>query len=113
MTKHVYLESDGKLLLVYGDGTGPAIPQTGRANLNGETEVIRLPTESELSDFGISWEEVRTNKFRLGQEYHTVVHGKPLIDWPGEWAWKDSVISDNAVDPVAVSYTHLRAHETS
>ena len=53
MTKHVYLESDGKLLLVYGDGTGPAIPQSGRANLNGETEVIRLPTESELSDFGI------------------------------------------------------------
>ena len=50
MTKHIYLESDGKLLLVYGDGTGPAIPQSGRANLNGETEVIRLPTESELSD---------------------------------------------------------------
>ena len=110
MTKHIYLESDGKLLLVYGDGTGPAIPQSGRANLNGETEVIRLPTESELSDFGISWEEVRTNKFRLGQEYHTVVHGKPLIDWPGEWAWKDSVISDNAVDPVARESVYRTIH---
>ena len=110
MTKHVYLESDGKLLLVYGDGTGPAIPQSGRANLNGETEVIRLPTESELSDFGIIWEEVRTNKFRLGQEYHTVVHGKPLIDWPGEWAWKDSVISDNAVDPVARESVYRTIH---
>ncbi|MEC9146994.1 MAG: NUDIX hydrolase, partial [Candidatus Thermoplasmatota archaeon] len=73
-------------------------------------EVIRLPTESELSDFGISWEEVRTNKFRLGQEYHTVVHGKPLIDWPGEWAWKDSVISDNAVDPVARESVYRTIH---
>ena len=27
MGKHVYLESDGKLLLVYGDGSGPAIPR--------------------------------------------------------------------------------------
>ena len=26
MGEHVYLESDGKLLLVYDDGTGPAIP---------------------------------------------------------------------------------------
>ena len=110
MTKHIYLESDGKLLLVYGDGTGPAIPQSGRANLKGENEVIRLPTEEELTDFGIVWEEVRTNKFRLGQEYHTVVHGKPLIDWPGEWAWKDSVISDNAVDPVARESVYRTIH---
>ena len=110
MTKHIYLESDGKLLLVYEDGTGPAIPQSGRAKLNGESQLIRLPSEEELVDFGISWEKVRTNKFRLGQENHTVVHGKPLIDWPGEWAWKDSVISDNAVDPVARESVYRTIH---
>ena len=66
MTKHIYLESDGKLLLVYEDGTGPAIPQSGRAKLNGESQLIRLPSEEELVDFGISWEKVRTNKFKTG-----------------------------------------------
>ncbi|MBC94577.1 MAG: hypothetical protein CMB14_00990 [Euryarchaeota archaeon] len=110
MGEHVYLESDGKLLLVYGDGTGPAIPQSGRTDLDVNSELIRLPTKEEIDSFGITWEEIRTNKFRLGQEDHTVTHGKPMIDWPGEWAWKDSVISDNAVDPVARESVYRTIH---
>ena len=82
MGKHVYLESDGKLLLVYGDGSGPAIPRMGRVNLDPSSELIRLPTEEEIEGFGIPWEEIRTNRFRLAQEEHVVTHGKPLIDWP-------------------------------
>ena len=110
MGEHIYLESDGKLLLVYGDGTGPAIPQSGRTDLDVNSELIRLPTKEEIDSFGITWEEIRTNKFRLGQEDHTVTHGKPMIDWPGEWAWKDSVISDNAVDPVARESVYRTIH---
>ena len=110
MRKHIYLESDGKLLLVYGDGTGPAIPRSGRVGFDSNSEFIRLPTEEELVNFGIEWEKIRTNKFRVGQEDHIVVHGKPLIDWPGEWAWKDSVISDNAVDPVARESVYRTIH---
>ena len=110
MGKHVYLESDGKLLLVYGDGSGPAIPRMGRVNLDPSSELIRLPTEEEIEGFGIPWEEIRTNRFRLAQEEHVVTHGKPLIDWPGEWAWKDSVISDNSVDPVARESVYRTIH---
>ena len=33
-----------------------------------------------------------------------------MIDWPGEWAWKDSVISDNAVDPVARESVYRTIH---
>ena len=62
MGEHVYLESDGKLLLVYGDGTGPAIPQSGRTDLDVNSELIRLPTKEEIDSFGITWEEIRTNK---------------------------------------------------
>ena len=50
MGKHVYLESDGKLLLVYNDGSGPAIPKMGRVDHDSDTELIRLPTEEELSN---------------------------------------------------------------
>ena len=110
MGKHVYLESDGKLLLVYADGSGPAIPRMGRVNLDSSSELIRLPTEEEIEGFGIPWEEIRTNRFRLAQEEHVVTHGKPLIDWPGEWAWKDSVISDNSVDPVARESVYRTIH---
>lgn len=110
MGEHVYLESDGKLLLVYSDGSGPAIPQMGRVEYDSNSELIRLPTAEELESFGIPWEEIRTNRFRLAQEDHVVTHGKPLIDWPGEWAWKDSVISDNAVDPVARESVYRTIH---
>lgn len=110
MGEHVYLESDGKLLLVYDDGTGPAIPQSGRIDYDVDSEIIRLPTKDEVDNFGITWDPIRTNKFRLGQEEHTVTHGKPVIDWPGEWAWKDSVISDNAVDPVARESVYRTIH---
>ena len=72
MGEYVYLESDGKLLLVYGDGSGPAIPQSGRIFHDADSVVIRLPTEEEIVGFGIVWETIRTNKFRLGQEEHTV-----------------------------------------
>lgn len=110
MGEYVYLESDGKLLLVYGDGSGPAIPQSGRIFHDADSVVIRLPTEEEIVGFGIVWETIRTNKFRLGQEEHTVTHGKPMVEWPGEWAWKDSVISDNAVDPVARESVYRTIH---
>ena len=51
MGKHVYLESDGKLLLVYSDGSGPAIPQMGRVEYDSSSELIRLPTAEELEEF--------------------------------------------------------------
>jgi len=110
MGEYVYLESDGKLLLVDNNGVGPAIPQSGRVEVSWDSEGIRLPTRDEVESFDIQWEAIRTNKFRLGQEDHIVIHGKPLVDWPGEWAWKDSVISDNAVHPVVRESVYRTIH---
>ena len=64
----MYLESDGKLLLVHNDGTGPAIPQMGRVEYDPDSDLIRLPTATELEGFRIPWVKIRTNKFRLAQE---------------------------------------------
>ena len=44
---------------------------------------------------GITWNERRVNRIRLGGVDSVVVYGMPEIPWPENWAWKDSVISDN------------------
>ena len=113
--EHVHLEHDGKLLLVDMSGDGPAIPKMGRADWDGAGFLIRLPTSEEAEAMGLKWRQRRVNRFRLGKHDHSVIVATPDINWPEHWAWKDAVISDSAVDPVAresvyrtsVSYTHL------
>lgn len=106
--RHIHLEHDGKLLLVHLDGSGPAIPQMGRAGSGGFS--IRLPTPEEATAMGLTWEAKRTNRFRLGQEMHEVTVATPNVSWPGEWAWKDAVISDSEVDPVARESVYRTLH---
>ena len=106
--RHIHLEHDGKLLLVDLDGGGPAIPQMGRKGDGGFS--IRLPTPEEATKMGLTWKAKRTNRFRLGQEMHEVIVATPEIDWPGEWAWKDAVISDSEVDPVARESVYRTLH---
>ena len=106
--RHIHLEHDGKLLLVDLDGGGPAIPQMGRKGDGGFS--IRLPTPEEATEMGLTWKAKRTNRFRLGQEMHEVIVATPEIPWPGEWAWKDAVISDSAVDPVARESVYRTLH---
>ena len=103
--RHIHLEHDGKLLLVDLQGNGPAIPQMGREGGGGFS--IRLPTPEEAKEMGLTWNTKRTNRFRLGQEMHEVIVATPEITWPGEWAWKDAVISDSEVDPVARESVYL------
>ena len=106
--RHIHLEHDGKLLLVDIDGNGPVIPQMGRVGDGGFS--IRLPTPEEAVKMGLSWKVNRTNQFRLGQEMHEVIVATPKISWPGEWAWKDAVISDSLVDPVARESVYRTLH---
>ena len=106
--RHIHLEHDGKLLLVDLDGNGPVIPKMGRVGDGGFS--IRLPTPEEARGMGLTWKEKRTNQFRLGQDIHDVIVATPEISWPGEWAWKDSVISDNSVDPVARESVYRTLH---
>ena len=41
---------------------------------------------------------------------HEVIVATPKISWPGEWAWKDAVISDSLVDPVARESVYRTLH---
>ena len=108
--EHIHLEHDGKLLLVDMQGNGPAIPRKGRTKWDGGDFLIRLPTPSEVETMGLRWKERRVNRFRLGVHDHTVIVATPDITWPEHWAWKDAVISDSAVDPVARESVYRTLH---
>ena len=108
--EHIHLEHDGKLLLVDMNGDGPAIPKMGRADWDGNGFLIRLPTPEEAGAMGLRWRQRRVNQFRLGKHDHTVIVATPDISWPEHWAWKDAVISDSAVDPVARESVYRTLH---
>lgn len=110
MSDYIHLEHDGKLLLVNNDGEGPAIPQLGRTNWKGDDFLIRLPTPDEATKMGIKWEVKRKNNLVLGETEKKIIIAIPKIKWPENWAWKDSVISDSAVDPVARESVYRTIH---
>ena len=92
-TSVLYLEHDGKVLLVDSEGNGPQKPVLNRS---GSTK-YRFPTREEVEMMGIEWDE--KNRFDiLGFE---VIKAHPIIEWPKEWAWKDDCISDDFVHPIA------------
>ena len=51
MKEYLYLEHDGKLLLVDNEGKGPEIPIMGR--IHGGDSLIRLTTVEEVKNMGI------------------------------------------------------------
>ena len=106
MSRPLYLEHDGKVLLVDLEGKGPQKAVMGRV---GDV-VLRLPTESEVKAMEIEWTERRVNRIRFGSEYHEVVYGFPEIDWPENWTWKDKLISDGCVNPLARECVYRSMH---
>ena len=107
--EYVYLEIDGKILLVNDEGIGPQIPSMGRRH-NSDENYIRLPTKEEASKICNQWELKRVNIIKIGDEKYSVEYGMPSIKWPENWAWKDSVISDNAVDPLVREVVYRTMH---
>ena len=108
MKEYLYLEHDGKLLLVDNDGNGPEKPVMGRIH-HGES-LIRLPTTEEVKKMNIVWDKKRENLIYFADDEYKVIVGMPKIDWPQNWAWKDSVISDGAVDPVVRESVYRTIH---
>ncbi len=96
--EYLYLEHDGKVLLVDEDGKGPEKPQKGRLNIL-EKKILRFPTKSEVIKMGILWNEKRNNTILLKDTTYNVIIAEPIVDWPEDWAWKDDAISDNCVLP--------------
>ena len=96
----IYLEHDGKLLLVDFEGNGPQIPVKGRINTIGEVGwSFRFPTLSEVEKLGIEWTQKGKFILDIGESSTTIIKGHPEISWPKNWAWKDDVISDSCIHP--------------
>ena len=106
MNRPLYLEHDGKVLLVDLDGDGPQKAVMGRV---GEIS-LRLPTEVEVRSMGIEWTERRINRIKFGDDFHEVVYALPEIEWPENWTWKDKLISDGCVDPLARECVYRSMH---
>ena len=106
MNRPLYLEHDGKVLLVDLDGDGPRKAVMGRV---GEIS-LRLPTEDEVRSMGIEWTERRVNRIKFGDDFHEVVYALPDIEWPENWTWKDKLISDGCVDPLARECVYRSMH---
>ena len=70
MNTPLYLEHDGKVLLVDLDGNGPQDTVMGRV---GEI-LLRLPTVGEVQSMGIQWKERRTNRIQFENETHEVIY---------------------------------------
>lgn len=103
----VHLEHDGKVLLVDENGNGPQIPIQGRQEV---LNPLRLPTSEEIKIMGIEWEAIRETRIVFGSLVYRVVKGYPKIDWPKNWAWKDEMIADNSVNPVAREAVYRSIH---
>ena len=108
--KYVYLEHDGKILLVDQNGNGPMLPEIGRTEVKDEEIVLRLPTSKEIEQMEITWTLKRINKITLGDKKFTISVGEPNIDWPEKWAWKDSTISDNSIEPIVRECVYRTIH---
>ena len=106
MTTPLYLEHDGKVLLVDLDGNGPQGAVMGR---QGEV-ALRLPTVDEVEAMNISWTERRVNRIRFGNETHEVIYALPEIEWPEQWTWKDKLVSDSCVHPLARECVYRSMH---
>ena len=113
MQELLYLEHDGKVLLVDSEGDGPMLAEMGRTDWpqrEDRTWLLRLPTQTEVESMGIAWHERRRNQFSLGDERFKVIHAIPDIVWPEHWAWKDTIPSDSAVHPAARESVYRSMH---
>ena len=106
MNTPIYLEHDGKVLLVDLDGNGPQDAAMGR---EGKV-TLRLPTVDEVENMGIRWTERRINRIQFDGVTHEVIYALPEIEWPEHWTWKDKLVSDGCVHPLARECVYRSMH---
>ena len=68
--KYVYLEHDGKILLVDQNGNGPMLPKMGRTKIQDSKFILRLPTLKEIEKMGIKWTLKRINEIIIKQNQY-------------------------------------------
>ena len=104
----VYLEHDGKVLLVDVEGNGPMKPVNGRIL---ETEsILRFPTVAEVDKMEIKFEQKRIISIKFDGIIYEVIKAYPKISWPKDWAWKDNVFTDNLIHPIVRESIYRSIH---
>ena len=103
----VYLEHDGKVLLVDDLGNGPCVPKKGR---EGGGDLLRFPKLNEVKGLGIEFTTKISLSIRFESGTYEVIKGYPNLEWPQDWAWKDDCISDNCIHPVAREAIYRSLH---
>jgi ADP-ribose pyrophosphatase YjhB (NUDIX family) len=103
----VYLEHDGKVLLVDDLGNGPCLPTKGRDDAG---EILRFPTPKEVKSLGIEFTTKMSLSIRFDSGTYEVIKAYPKIGWPKDWAWKDDCISDDCVHPVVRESIYRSLH---
>ncbi len=103
----VHLEHDGKVLLVDEQGRGPQPAQRGRLV---ESPSLRFPTPAEVKSMSIEHGPARRINLDDVSDGVTVLKAYPRVSWPKSWPWKDDLISDNAVHPVARESVYRSLH---
>ncbi len=104
----VYLEHDGKVLLVDVEGNGPMKPVNGRIL---ETEsILRFPTVAEVDKMEIKFEQKRRISIKFDGIKYEVIKAYPKMSWPKDWAWKDNVFTDNLIHPIVRESIYRSIH---
>ena len=103
----VYLEHDGKVLLVDTSGNGPKLPVKGRTD---NSQILRFPNMAEVEAREIEYEVKMEMRIVFGNQVVKVIKAYPKMDWPKDWAWKDDLISDNSVHPIAREAIYRSIH---
>ena len=104
----VYLEHDGKVLLVDVEGNGPMKPVNGRIL---ETEsILRFPTVAEVDKMEIKFEQKRRISIKFDGIKYQVIKAYPKMSWPKDWAWKDNVFTDNLIHPIVRESIYRSIH---
>lgn len=103
----VHLEHDGKVLLVDDQGRGPQAAHRGRL---ADAPSLRFPSPAEVEALGIEHGSPRRINLDDVTNGVTVLKAYPHIAWPESWPWKDDLISDNAVHPVARESVYRSLH---
>ena len=104
----VYLEHDGKVLLVDVEGNGPINPINGR--ILATESMIRFPTVAEVNNMQIEFEQKRTISIDFDGMKYDVIKAYPKISWPKDWAWKDNVFTDNLIHPIVRESIYRSIH---
>lgn len=104
----VYLEHDGKVLLVDDDGNGPLRPVNGR--ISESKLVVRFPTITEVKKMAIDYEEKCTIRVKFDGVEYNIIKAYPKLSWPKDWAWKDNVFTDNLVHPIVRESIYRSIH---